>query len=148
MSHLVKPTSFRVGKTQAWSHNTLLNTKQELVNSNLTLAKGLERISRSLLKRKRLYAVRGNIANFINNKVIYNLVFVPRVKIKPREHRLGAFMRRTIYKPFNFVKQSDIAKDYVHARKDKTARIRRRRKPKRLNRWLSKRMFRGSGRVV
>lgn len=148
MSHLVKPTSFRAGKTLVWAHNTLLSTKQNLVNSNLTLAKGIERTSRSLLRRKRLYVVRGSISNYINSNIIYNLVFMPRVKTKPREHNIGAFMRRSIYKPFGFEKQNDLAKNYVHARKDKLAKIRRRFKPKRLNRWLSKRMFRGAGKVV
>lgn len=148
MSHLVKPTSFRAGKTLIWAHNTLLSTKQNLVNSNLTLAKGIERASRSLLRRKRLYVVRGSISNYINSSILYNLVFMPRVKTKPREHNIGAFMRRSIYKPFGFASQNNLAKNYVHARKDKLAKIRRRFKPKRLNRWLSKRMFRGAGKVV
>lgn len=134
MSHLVKPTSFRVGKTQVWPHNTLLSTKPNLVNSNLTLSKGIERISKSLLRRKRLYAVRGNIVNFVNGNIIYNLMFMPRVKTKPREHSIGAFLRRSIYKPFSFTGQNSLAKDYVHARKDKMAKIRKRFRPKRLNR--------------
>jgi len=148
MSHLVKPTSFRVGKTLVWPHNSLLSTKQELVNSNLALAKGIEKVSKSLLRRKRLYVVRGNIVNFINSSIYYNLLFMPRVKTKPREHNIGAFLRKAVYKPFNFSNQSDLAKNYIHARKDKLAKLRRRFRPKRLNRWLSKRMFRGSSKVI
>jgi hypothetical protein len=134
MSHLVKPTSFRAGKAQVWANNTLLSTKQGLINSNLTLAKGIERLSRSLLRRKRLYVVRGNISNYINSSITYKLIFMPRVKTKPREHSIGAFLRKSIYKPFSFAKQGANAKGYVHARKDKLAKIRRRFKPKRLNR--------------
>lgn len=148
MSHLVKPTPFRAGKTQAWPHNVLLGNKNELVNSGLTLAKGIERASSRLLKRKRLYVVRGNIAGFVHSAIAYNLVFAPRLKTKPIEYSASSFMRKTIYTPFNFLEQGDIVKNYVHARKDKVAKMRRRAKPKRLNRWITKRMFRGSGKVI
>ena len=94
----------------------------------------MERLSRSLLRRKRLYVVRGNISNYIDSNVLYSLIFMPRVKTKPREHSIGAFIRRSIYKPFNFARQDSAVKNYVHARKDKLARIRRRSRPKRLNR--------------
>ena len=148
MSHLVKPISFRLGKTQIWPYNTLLNTKFNLINSNLTLAKGLVRVSKSILRRKRLYVVRGNIGNFINGKLMYNLVFMPRIKIKPREHAIGTFVRKSMYKPVNFRTQAEEAKIYVNLRKDKAAKMRSRRSPKKLNRWLTKRMFRGAGRTV
>ena len=134
MSHLVKPTPFRTGKTQAWPHNVLLSNKKELVNGGLTLAKGIERTSRRLLKRKRLYVVRGNITNFVQSTINYNLVFAPRLKTKPIEYSASSFMRKTVYTPFNFLAQGDVVKNYVHARKDKTAKIRRRARPKRLNR--------------
>ena len=94
----------------------------------------MERLSRSLLRRKRLYVVRGSISNYIDSNVVYSLIFMPRVKTKPREHSIGAFIRRSIYKPFNFARQDRAVKNYVHARKDKLARIRRRSRPKRLNR--------------
>ena len=40
------------------------------------------------------------------------------------------------------------AKSYVDRRKDKTAKIRKRYRPKKLNRWLSRRMFRGANKVM
>lgn len=100
MSHLVKPVSFRVGKTQIWANNTLLHSKS-LVNSDLLLAKGITKLNKSLLRRKRLYVIKGNIVDSSFSKITYNLMYAPKVKTKPREHSVGAFLRRSIYKPFN-----------------------------------------------
>ncbi len=100
MSHLVKPVSFRAGKTQVWANNTLLGSKS-LVSSDLLLAKGIAKLNKALLKRKRLYMVRGGIAHSSLSKITYNLMYAPKIKTKPREHSTGAFLRRSIYKPFN-----------------------------------------------
>lgn len=75
-------------------------------------------------------------------------MYAPKVKTKPREHSVGAFLRRSIYKPFNWSTEAVYAKSYVDRRKEKTAKIRKRYRPKKLNRWLSRRMFRGAGKII
>ena len=148
MSHLVKPTSFRAGKTQIWPFNTLLSTKRKLVNGNLTFSKSITRLSKKLLFRKRLYVVHGNVVDLINNNIIYNLIFMPRIKTKPREYSLGVFMRASIYKPLNLLKHAVMVEKYVDKRIDKIAKRRRKRKIRKLNRWLTRRMFRGAKRAI
>jgi hypothetical protein len=133
VSHLVKPVSFRAGKTQVWANNTLLGNKS-LVNSDLLLAKGITKLNKALLRRKRLYVVKGNIVSSTLSRINYNLVYAPRIKTKPREHSMGAFLRRSIYKPFNWAVEAPYAETYVDRRKEKIAKIRRRHKPKQLNR--------------
>ncbi len=90
----------------------------------------------------------GNVGGFIQGSIIYNLIFMPRVKTKPREMSVGMFMRKSIYKPVNLLTKNNVVKNYVHSRKDKIAKIRRKYRVKRLNKWLSKRMFRGAARVI
>lgn len=75
-------------------------------------------------------------------------MYAPKIKTKPREHSIGAFLRRSIYKPFNWDTEAAYAKAYVDRRKEKIAKIRKRYKPKKLNRWLSRRMFRGAGKIT
>lgn len=101
MSHLVKPVSFRAGKTQPWANNTFLRNNKSLVNSDLLLANGITKLNRALLRRKRLYLVKGTVIGSCFSRVGYNLIYAPKIKTKPREHSTGAFLRRSIYKPFN-----------------------------------------------
>ena len=147
MSHLVKPTSFRAGKTQTWSSNALIGGRS-LVNSDLLLSRGIYKLNKSLLRRKRIYLVKGSIAYKYNSKLNYNMLYAPKIKTKPREHSIGAFIRRSIYKPFNWDIETTSAKTYVDQRKEKIAKIKRRYKPKRLNKWLTRRMLRGAAPLV
>jgi len=93
MAHLVKPTAYRAGKTYAWQHNVLAPAP-----GNATVAAGLNRISKCMLKRKRLYMVSGLVRGFLNKKILYNLLFAPKIKTKPRERHIGAFTRRVTFK--------------------------------------------------
>jgi hypothetical protein len=101
MSHQVKPISFRAGKSQPWAYNVLVESKNKSTGGDLLLSNGLIRLSKTLLRRKRLYAIRGNLINNRAGKINYRLVYAPKIKTKPREHSTGAFIRRSIYKPFN-----------------------------------------------
>jgi hypothetical protein len=101
-----------------------------------------------LLRRKRLYVVKSTILDKHEFRTDYSLLFVPRIKIRPREHSVGSFLRKSLLKPTELNTASYKFKQYADLRKDKAAKIRRRPKPKKLNRWLSKRMFRGAGRCT
>jgi len=142
MAHLVKPVSFRAGKTHLWQYNTLVSANKELAGS-LTLNKGLDKISAKILKRKRLYLVKGVISKYRHGILLYNLLFAPKIKMRPREHRVGAFIKRSIYRPIDWGTQRLLVKGYVHRRIEKIAKLPRRRRPQ-VNRWLTKRMFRGA----
>lgn len=83
-----------------------------------------------------------------NGRIEHRLLFAPRIKIRPREHNVGSFIRKSLYKPVNLSTSSNKFKRYADLRKDKIARIRRRNNPKKLNKWLSRRMFRGSNRYT
>lgn len=74
---------------------------KSLLSGDLLVAKGISKLNKALLKRKRLYMVSGNIVDSSFNKMSYNLMYAPRIKTKPREHSVGAFLRRSVYKPFN-----------------------------------------------
>lgn len=73
---------------------------------------------------------------------------MPRIKTKPREYSLGVFMRASIYKPLNLLKHAVMVEKYVDKRIDKIAKRRRKRKIRKLNRWLTRRMFRGAKRAI
>ena len=82
------------------------------------------------------------------SRIQCRMLFVPRIKIRPREHSIGSFLRKSLLKPVALNAAFFKFKRYADLRKDKAAKIRRRAKPKKLNRWLSKRMFRGTGRNI
>lgn len=148
MSHLVAPRSFRSGKTQPWYNNVL--TRNNVGGSNLTAAAGLEKLARRLLKKKRLYVVNANVYSARNNRIEYKLLFVPRIKIRINEKITGNFSRKLIYKTaVNADQNADNLKKYADLRKSKIAKLKRFKKHRRkLNKWLSKRAFRGAQRTV
>ena len=119
MSHLVKPTTFRAGKTFIWQYNSFVKSS----SSNFTRNPGLNRLSRRILKRKRLYVVSGTVVNYVNKQLRYNLLYAPKIKSKPREHRTGSFVQRSVYKAYNWAEESEAAKLYVHRRIEKIAKL-------------------------
>jgi len=85
--------------------------------------------------------------NYVNKQLRYNLLYAPKIKSKPREHRTGSFVQRSVYKAYNWAEESEAAKLYVHRRIEKIAKLTKR-KNVRINKWLSRRMFRGSGKIT
>ena len=148
MSHLVAPSSFRVGKTQPWANNSIAATKHKILGGDATATAGLSKVAAALLRRKRLYVVKSTAVAKFASRSHYQLLFAPRIKIRPREHSIGTFLRKSLLKSVELNTAGSKFKQYADLRKDKAARIRRRPKPKKLNRWLSKRMFRGADRGV
>lgn len=99
MSHLIKPLTFRAGKTRVWQYNKLLNIKN---NNSFIFNHGLNQLSKELLKLKRLYFIKGTIRDYKSKKILYTLLYSPKIKTKtPREHSSGAFFRRATFKPYN-----------------------------------------------
>jgi hypothetical protein len=162
MSHLVKPTAFRAGKTYLWQNNVLF-TKD---NSGSLFAQGLSSLTARLFNRKRLYLVNSSLTGARYGKVALNLLFAPRIKTKPRNpYSIGGFARRVLYRPFDWPKNLDekvkkisdddeepptqlqLATEYVVRKQDKVAKLPKRRRFQ-INKWLTRRMFRGAGRPV
>ena len=76
-------------------------------------------------------------------------MYAPKIKTKPREHRIGAFIKRILCKPFNWDSETEVenAKFYAYRRIEKIAKFKKY-KISKFNKWLSRRMLRGAARIT
>ncbi len=142
MTHLVSPTSFRLGKTQVWKSNTI--TKSKISTNEASTKLGINNLLKYKLRRKRLYIVKSSIC-VQSKRIKVKSLFMPRIKVKPKSDGLGSFSKYVLYK--NYSRKSSIflnsAKIYIDERRLKVYKFPYK-KNSQINRWISRRMFRGS----
>jgi hypothetical protein len=142
MTHLVSPTSFRLGKTHTWKANGI---SKNSINTNVVSTKiGINSLLKYKLRRRRLYVVKSSIriySKYINIKSL----FMPRIKVKPKSDGLGCFSKYMLYKRHNQTSPIFLnsTKMYIDERRLKVFKFPHK-KNSQINRWISRRMFRGS----
>lgn len=142
MTHLVSPTSFRLGKTHSWKLNSIPST---IISTNVVSTyAGLTNLLKIKLRRKRLLIVKSCISTKSKHIKIHSL-FMPKMKTKPKSDGLGTFSKYILYKNYNqnslrFLKK---VKGYTDERRQKNYRFPQK-KYMQINKWLSRRMFRGA----
>lgn len=147
MTHLVSPTAFRQGKTFLWKTNSpLISQSSSLIKQNdLTLSNGIQHSLKYVFRRKRLFIVKGNL--FYRPKlsrICFNVLYMPRVKTKPRSDSRGTFTKLVLYRNLNWTEENfNSARGYIKERRLKIHKL-----PDRkiilLNKWITRRMLRGS----
>jgi len=148
MSHLVSPTAHRVGKTAPWKSNSIeYSAGAYAVKPNAATSKSnINLLLKRLLRRKRLFVVRSTAQYSVRSRQMrVHLLFAPRIKTRPRPDARGKFTRFVFFKEINWgstrlVKSGRL---YVKERRAKVYKMPRQ-KQRRLNKWLLRRMFRGS----
>jgi len=103
MAHLVAAASHRLGKSFLWPYNVLIPTQQNIeLNNNLTLNYGLRKLMKHILRRKRLFLVKFSLRYSLNKSKFYcNVLFMPRIKTKPKPDSRGTFAKFVLYKHLN-----------------------------------------------
>lgn len=142
MTHLVSPSSFRVGKTYPWKSNSI--NKSALSTNNATTKNGITNLLKFKLRRKRLFVVK-SIFILANQQTKINVLFMPRIKLRPKSDNLGSFSKFTLYRSHNwsFYKFNNGVKSYIDERRLKMYRFPRKRHVQ-INKWIYRRMFRGA----
>jgi hypothetical protein len=149
MAHLVAPISFRLGKTFAWKHNLIFNSQNaaNLINGDLGLALGLDGVAKYLLKKHRIFVVKGSLRYSEKRGILlYKMLYAPRMKQKP----IDGFKTGTDYffkflhspRPYGgdgISRTMAYTLERIHKKADLPMKWYRR-----INPWLSARMFRGS----
>lgn len=153
MSHQVSPLSFRLGKTFLWNNNLplkSLNSQTKLVkNSNLSYA--LNTSLDYLLKKHRLFLVKSSssynsrsgfitinglvypLTDSIKRKVNFPIYTFPKNLISSTSRLDSNFLN--LLKKLWVSKSSEFDDRFISSKRKKN-----------LNKWLTKRMFRGSSR--
>jgi len=150
MTHLVAPVSHRSGKTYLWRSNTLLqNTqKRNALNNNFILSHGLEKTIKQILNRQRYFFIKSTLSYLpYQNRIRCNVLFMPRIKTKPKSDYLGSFYKFLLYKNSSwdktFIRKT---KRYIYQRRLKIFKFKYR-SIDQINKWLMRRMLRGSSAV-
>jgi hypothetical protein len=147
MTHLISPTTFRLGKSSLWKNNfiaKLTNTpRTKAVVAAGSTFNGLPLTLKHKLRRKRLLVVKTQTFqqnNILNCRVLY----MPRIKTRPKSDSRGSFSRHVLYKNYAWLGIAAVAaKQYVDQRRLKVFKFPKKKK-KRINKWLSRRMLRVS----
>lgn len=147
MTHLISPTAFRLGKSLLWKTNFIAKLTNTLSSKNIVVAgstfNGLPLILKHKLRRKRLLVVKTQTfqqKNILNCRVLY----MPRIKTRPKSDSRGSFSRHVLYKNYAWLGITAVAaKQYVDQRRLKAFKFSKK-KQKQINKWLSRRMLRVS----
>lgn len=147
MTHLVSPSTFRLGKSALWKANSIAKFTPVTTHSNLILGassfNGIPLILKHKLRRKRCLLVKAIISHYnwsLNCRVLY----MPRIKVRPKSDSRGIFSRHVLYKPYDWLGTAqNLAKFYIDQRRLKIFKFPQK-KNKRINKWLTRRMLRGS----
>lgn len=137
MTHQVSPTTFRVGKIFLWKNNINL-PNYDLSNINSLL--------KHILRRRRLFIIKSTLKITLKiNKIKIHVLFMPRIKTKPRPDSRGNFSKIILYKKLNWTNNSLIStsKNYIDQRRLKIYKMPQQKRFQ-INRWISRRMFRSS----
>lgn len=143
MVHKVPPFSFRVGKTFIWDSNVLAKSNVLDFISGTAFERSIYDACYRLGRKQRMYAIKATEKTALKNKAIkILLLYMPQIKRRPARRR-NRFYKLRKYLVRN--RCSDFLSVYFLKIKKRMAGTKARLRFKLyLNRWLTKRMFRGS----
>lgn len=143
MSHLVSPVSHRLGKVVPWHENNILDENQVLAT------RGITNLLKAMLRKRRLFVLRTVVSKNNTDKLIFKVLYLPRIKKRPKpsmfnvgyfKNLLGGYHQSLDRLNYNTLEKMD---DYIDDHQDEDyeyTSLRRRRKPKIINQWLTLRM--------
>ncbi len=151
MTHQVAPTPLRLNKSLLWKSNTLFTVESRPSNNNLLISSsnynGIPLLLKHKMHKLRYLVVKTSLVHSIRTQTVTcRALVMPRVKTRPITDSRGIFTRHVLYKPYKWVGSSNVktpAKGYVDERRLKIFKFPLK-KNKHINKWLSRRMLRGS----
>jgi hypothetical protein len=150
MTHQVAPIILRLNKALLWKSNTILTSNSGSSSNNLVAASSTYNNIPFLLKHKlrrlRYLIVKSTIFYSSKTQTVWcKALIMPRVKTRPISDGRGIFTRNTLYKPYKWanLNTQNMAKNYISERRLKVFKFPLKKK-KQINKWLSRRMLRGS----
>jgi len=126
MTHLISPTSFRLAKTFLWKQNVV-----DLTNLSINRV-GVQNLLKYSFRRKRLFVIKSTLK--IVTKLAYSSLFVlfmPRIKTRPRPDSRGNFSKFVLYKQLNWKRKRLVrsSKKYIDERRLKIHKFAKVKKP-------------------
>jgi len=100
MAHLIPATHFRNGKSFLGRSNLLVSKQfPKILSGHSSFIRGVEKTLKYVLKRKRLFLVKGNIKySQLRAKIFLNILYMPKMKRRPRPDSFGRLFNQAVYK--------------------------------------------------